>query len=385
MEIFLLYILCPVFLLFGDPDKDSYYKNPIITDYNCQDASVIKEGEWYYMFSSFNISRDKTKKHPPYRANIFRSKDLLHWHFYKKAFDNQNTIIDSLPQTVKREYLLGKYILQNSNGYAAYHIWSPEIVKYGRRFLLFVTLRSNPSDSKIVLFETDDLATDFKFNKIIVSSNPADGNMYFESREIIDPFVVKDKGKLYLVFGSFARNLHGNIIQGREKIGVYIAELDKGLGIKKRPRFLTELYEGVVIYKHHNNYFLFGSNGNFKNNTYQLHYAKSKSIWGPYTNDKGENIGDTINVHFGTTLLETRDSDFIYNGFGCMSKPILDDSHRYWTLVNGHDMTKLPISTRTAQEERYEFLLELLWDDDGNPYFNMDQIQNNRINKPRFK
>lgn len=365
--------------------QESYLKNPVMTEYNCQDASVIKDGECYYMFASCNKDRKKNVDIPFYGANIFRSKEMLNWQFYKRAFAVPDTIINNLTDEQKHEFNTGKYLIRYPDGYHSYHIWSPEIMKYKKHYYLFVTLNDRKHDSKIALFKTEDLSKDFVFEKIVVSSNLLDGSMALHSEGIIDPFVVKEGKKIYLIFGTFARNLNGDIIKGREKMGVYIVELNKNLDMKGVPSFITDLYEGVVVFKNHGEYFLFGSNGNFRNNTYQLHYAKSKSIRGPYKNEKGESIADTINVNFGTKLLETPNPDITYNGFGCMSSPMVDQNKRFWTLVNGHDLSLQPISVKSSREERYEFLLELLWDKNGNPFFDMDAIQDNKLRTPNFK
>ena len=53
--------------------------------------------------------------------------------------------------------------------------------------------------------------------------------------------------------------------------------------------------------------------------------------------------------------------------------------------MNGHDLNLPAIVAKNSSIERYSFLLELHWDSDGNPYFDLDEIENNKIKLPRFK
>jgi hypothetical protein len=74
-----------------------------------------------------------------------------------------------------------------------------------------------------------------------------------------------------------------------------------------------------------------------------------------------------------------------FNGFGCPSYPVIDKKGRYWMMVHGHAPEYPAILADNPQKERYTFLLELLWDKNGNPYFDMDALQNDRIQKPFFE
>ena len=153
------------------------------------------------------------------------------------------------------------------------------------------------------------------------------------------------------------------------------------LRMKESPHLITNNYEGAIILKRKNYYYLLGSNGSIRNHTCKVSYAKSKTIEGPYLNEEGKSIADTLNVNFGTPILQTTKSSR-FNGFGCPSVPVKDKEGRQWMLVFGHAPEYNPIRDTDAYRERYTFLLELQWDKKGNPCFDKNAIENNSQRKP---
>ena len=104
-------------------------------------------------------------------------------------------------------------------------------------------------------------------------------------------------------------------------------------------------------------------------------------ITGPYLNAAGNSIADTINYNPGTPILKTTSSQR-FNGFGCPSNPIIDENGQYWLMMHGHAKEFSPIQVEKAEQERYTFLIPLYWDKEGSPYFDVDEIQNNKIVNP---
>ena len=362
----------------------STYLNPVFRNYKSHDLSLVKGKDGYiYAFGSCNVSRNKNEELIYYGVNIFRSKDLIDWNFYKLAF-KQNKV-DKIKQSHASALAQGQYFLKYGKSVRSYLVWAPDVIEHNGKYLMFVSLRNSYKDSKIAVFETKDLSEDFVFKRIVVSSDKKDKYAYVLSEEIIDPFPIVDNGNLYLVYGSFARNGNGKLIEARKKIGVYIVRLNnKSYKKIDDPIYLTDYYEGCSIQKHAGKYYLFGTNGNWKNHTYKISYAVSSTPTGPYLNHKGKSIADTVNVHLGKVILQTMDSNLKYNGFGCMSNPIIDKNGRFFVLVNGHDLSISPIVETSSAKERYGFLIELCWDKENNPYFNLKQIEENKIDNPKL-
>lgn len=362
-----------VFVSFGTLEEENTIVNPVMSDYTIHDVSVIEYQDTFYAFASCVVPRDKSEILNYTCVQIFRSSDMVNWTYYKQATsdENMNIVYTSVGDTKKDKY----------------RIWAPDIIKYKDKLLLFVALRHSFDDSKIAVFESDDICHDFVFKNIVVSNDEKDRNAFFSSKEIIDPYPLIFKNKLYLVFGSFSRDDKGRLLGGRKGIGTYIVPLkyDREIRMKKNPIFISDYYEGVNIQRHGKNFILFGTNGNLNNYTYKIDYAKSKKLVGPYLNSFGQTISDTININYGTPILQTLNSHQRFNGFGCMSNIIIDKSGRSFVLVHGHDIERKPIQMKTSEQERYAFLLELLWDKNGNPYFDMDAIQTNGIKMPQWK
>lgn len=150
-----------------------------------------------------------------------------------------------------------------------------------------------------------------------------------------------------------------------------------------RRKFLTDYYEGCMVVPHNGKFWFFGTNGSLYNSTYKIEYAIADKITGPYLNKKGRAINDTIEYNPGTPILKTTAKQR-FNGFGCPSNPIIDKNGQYWMMMHGHAPEYDPIQMEKAEEERYTFLIPLYWNKEGEPYFDVDEIQRNEIKRPMF-
>lgn len=362
----------------------STFVNPVFSAYKSHDMALLRGRDGYiYAFGTCNVARTPNEHLVYYGVNIFRSKNLVNWDFYKRSHQYESAKEQNLEEKYPNAWKQGRFFLRQGDSIAHYPIWAPGVVEYKGKYLMFAALRKSFDDSKIVVFETDDLNRDFVFKRVVISTDERDGSAYVSSRETIDPFPIVDNGKLYLMYGSFARDINGKLNRARKGIGVFIVQLDsKTYAMKGQPTFLTDYYEGCSIQKHDGKYYLFGTNGTWTNHTYQLSYAESDRLNGPYRNADGTSIADTVQVHLGKVILRTPISDMRYNGFGCISAPIWDKKGRCWVLCNGHDLNLAPIVEKKASKERYAFLIELHWNEKGNPYFNIDAIESNVMRKP---
>lgn len=373
---FRVYILCYVLSKYSlfcfSQNTKSYIQNPIISDYTVHDVSIIQYKNSFYAFASCVAPRDKNEKINYMSVQIFKSSNMVDWSYYKEAISDKY-----------KEHI---YVSEEDKKKNRYQIWAPDIIQYKGKLLLFVAFRSSFDDSKIAVFESNSIDDEFIFKNIIVSNTQHGEKSYFGTREIIDPCPLVYKNKLFLVFGSFSRDVQGKELSHRKGIGTYIVPLKYGdkISMNGRPVFISDYYEGVNIQKHGKYFYLFGTNGFYTNNTYKIDFAKSRKISGPYQNAMGLSIADTVEIHQGTPILQTQDTKLRFNGFGCMSNIIVDKRGRNFVLVHGHDLDKQPIQMKTSQRERYAFLIEILWDKQGNPYFDMDAIQKNKIRTPEF-
>ena len=333
------------------------HPKPVISDYTYHDSSMIDGNDGcYYSFASCVVNRYSPDDFTNYyTVAIFRSTDLINWEFYKYAL-HPTHIGDK-----------GKFPYVGNKGKIKYYqIWAPEIVRYKNKYKLYVALRNSYEDSKIALFESKSISSDFRFKSIVVSSEKQDKKAFVKSKEIIDPFPFEDCGKLYLVYGSFSRWLNGKSIEERKGIASYIVKLNRtGSKICAKPVFLTDYYEGNSIVKHNDRYYLFGTIGAWKNDSQVIHYAAADNVMGPYYTHLNLPINDTLSYNPVDKIINNMG---VSNGFGCMTRPVRDRDSNLWVMVNGHYTILPPILSGSPSEERYSFLFKLLWNDENKPY-----------------
>jgi len=137
----------------------------------------------------------------------------------------------------------------------------------------------------------------------------------------IDPFFIKNKGKPYLIWGSFH--------------GIYGVELSKdGLHVKgNKFQIGGNDYEGSFIYKRGHYYYYFGSTGSCcagEKSTYEVKVARSSTFKGPYVNKQGK----TLLENGGTLLLEKNPDLEGFIGPGHNGDLITDKAGLTWMVYH---------------------------------------------------
>ena len=223
------------------------FSNPIINE-DAPDPSVIRADDGqFYLFSTGN--------------RIFRSPDMLNWTRINDCFTPEGC--PSFVPGVRR-------------------IWAPDINKIGNKYVLYFALSKWGGEDSCGIGVATSVRPEGPYECI-----NGDGKLFrsFEIgvRNSIDPFYIKDKGRHYLIWGSFS--------------GIYIIELsDDGLSVKKgavKTQIGGTAYEGSYIYKRNGYYYFFGSIGfccSGAASTYQTVYARSISLFGPYTTKTGGSL-----------------------------------------------------------------------------------------------
>ena len=163
----------------------------------------------------------------------------------------------------------------------------------------------------------------------------------------IDPCYVKDKGKKYLIWGSFRRLYMGRLTKDGKRI--------------KNPSHLTQVagtaFEGAMVYKRKGYYYLFASVGTCcegAKSTYQTVVGRSKKLAGPYVDRQG---GRMLDNHY-ETVIKGNDR---WKGPGHNSEIITDKEGDTWLLYHAYDALD-------PEKGRVMLLDKLLWDEEGWPY-----------------
>lgn len=163
----------------------------------------------------------------------------------------------------------------------------------------------------------------------------------------IDPCYVKDKGKKYLIWGSFRRLYMGKLTKDGKRI--------------KNPSHLTQVagtaFEGAMVYKRKGYYYLFASVGTCcegAKSTYHTVVGRSKKLAGPYVDRQG---GRMLDNHY-ETVIKGNDR---WKGPGHNSEIITDKEGDTWLLYHAYDALD-------PEKGRVMLLDKLLWDEEGWPY-----------------
>ncbi|MBQ8098700.1 MAG: family 43 glycosylhydrolase [Bacteroidaceae bacterium] len=300
-----------LFSAWGSETSAQVFKNPMI-DENAADPTVMKaKNGYYYLYST--------------GARIFRSKDMLQWNEVGNCFAEDGA--PSFVPGVRRiwapdiNYIKGQYVL-----YFALSKWGGE-----DSCGVGVATSKNPEGPFTCINRTGKLFRSFEIGV----------------RNSIDPFYIKDKGKNWLIWGSFS--------------GIYAIELTKdGLAVKpgSKPIPLAgKAYEGSYVYKRKGYYYFFGSIGTCcegAKSTYTTVVARSKNLLGPYVNKKGE----TLLTNHHEVLIHGNSR---WAGTGHNGELIKDKKGNTWIPYHAYHRDD-------PKKGRIVLLDKVQWDQDGWPF-----------------
>ena len=287
------------------------YRNPVV-NYSLPDPSVIKADDGYfYLYATEDIRN----------LPILRSSNLVDWTQVGTAFTKE-TRPDFEPKG---------------------GLWAPDIRKIGDKYVLYYSMSRWGGEwtCGIGVATADKPQGPF-----------TDHGMMFRSNGIgvqnsIDPCIAEDTdGRKYMFWGSFR--------------GIYAVELtDDGLAVKAgaKPRQVAgTAYEGTYIYQRGGYYYMFASIGSCcegLKSTYTTVVGRSKNLFGPYVDRKGQSMMD--NHH---EVLIHKNGQFV--GTGHNAGLMTDDEGNDWILYHAF---------RASDPDKGRILLldKVTWTEDGWP------------------
>lgn len=301
-----------------DDDKPTTikYTNPIIYA-DCPDPSVVRDGDDIYIFGTMGRT-------------------------YK--YNHEANAYDQLPDIRRTE----------SWGPSAVNIWAPDVYKIGDTWNYYY---SNSA------WGTEDTCGIGVMTSKSLEGPWEDKGKIFDSQEIgvmnsIDPCVVEDNGKIWIVWGSFRGLFMIELNEDGTKLkNPSTAKDDKILVAGVVGSWNGATYEGAYIRKIKDYYYFFGSQGTCcagANSTYHVKVARSKSITGPYVDSKGI---DMCGTNRGELVIKGNQD---VAGPGHMSL-LEDDAGDWWMFYHGFDKLN-------PGQGRVVFMDKLNWDDNGFPY-----------------
>ncbi len=253
--------------------------------YNTHDPTVIKDGEWYYMYST-DASWAGLNKNGAMKR---RSKDLVNWEYLGNAFNG-------VPQSAQNFFKTTISGVANSGknpSYTDQGIWAPYLFKFKDKYFLYYSAPGGLSNTNYAYigYATNDSAGGVWEDQGMITSS------YSNTDKInaIDPSVIYDSinKKLWMAYGSWFT-------------GIYILELDTNTGGIKTVgdrgtlicnRAATNYgQEGPELNYRNGWYYLFVSYDGL-GDLYNVRVGRSRTPEGPYYDFLGKNMaGKTNNV-----------------------------------------------------------------------------------------
>jgi len=341
MKRFLTPIMCVLLVVSASAQKT--YKNPVYgSDFPDPTVQRSHDGTFYAYATGCQAKK---------------STDLIRW--------------SDVPGVISRPTWNDSVKADGSKDY--YSLWAADVNYVDGKYICYYAsaLWGNGSRTGIGVAVGD---TPTKFT---------DKGKLFRSTEIgvensIDPCYVEEFDKKYLVWGSFN--------------DICIVELtDDALAVKnfkpinnpqsnpdkQRHKGVTKLaggaFEGAMIYKRGQYYYLFCSVGsccNGENSTYKTVVGRSTKLMGPYTNKNG---GAMTSDNY-TTIISGNDR---WKGPGHNSEIITDDNGDDWLLYHSYDRNN-------NFNGRLMLLDKITWSKDGWPTVNDGHPSSDAMPAPVF-
>lgn len=309
-------------------DGKDVYTNPIYTT-DWPDPTIWEGDNRFYSYSTTSLKNIKS---------IIASDDMITWY--------STGIIPFDSETVD---------ILRSMGSA---LWAPDVVYINGVYLMYITLHnSSLGQSKIVVMESSDPCGPFYYVDTIIDS------IQCEISDTIDPEVICDETtkKIYMFFGStdgiYAVELSNDGKKLQDNISyTHIAGL-KAIGRPNR----DQVFEGAYLYNKDGYWYLFVSAGEYYNASYKILVGRSKDPLGPYESRDGQKMSDGHGI-----VVLSSDNKLIFSGPGHNGEIYRDQNGKYYMYFHSH-------FALWDNSKRYLMLQELLWDNEGWPYFRNTQ------------
>lgn len=301
--------------------------------YGAHDPAIIKDGEWYYVFSTDTGGENNFKA----GIQIRKSKDLINWEFVGRAFAS------GVPEEA--------FQWTGAKG-----LWAPEVVKINNKYhLYYAASQFGQTQSFIGLATSDTIEGPYQDQGLVYKSEAGT-----KGPNAIDPNITfTNEGEIYLVYGSFFG-------------GLYVSEIDPNTGklmedgpgtlIARRNETVDRALEGpyIVYNSDYDYYYLFVSYDSLFVD-YNIRVARSKSITGPYYdfNDKVmiDVQGDQEKI--GMKILGGYRFEASKGWVAPGHNSVLKDEKDFYICHH----------VRRAEDKKHHFLhiRKILWSDDGWP------------------
>ncbi|CAL65668.1 arabinan endo-1,5-alpha-L-arabinosidase [Christiangramia forsetii] len=280
---------------------------------NVHDPTVVKDGEYYYMYqtdASYGNAHEG-HGHYPYR----RSKDLINWEFKGAVFPEAPSWIKDSLNSMRADMDPSLPPIENPN----YGFWAPHVTKVDDKFRLYYSvvvtnpiIGNDPNSSWterafIGLAESNDLSSGNWEDKGMVISSIADGEEtylrdngndwsgYFKFNAIDPSFVVTPEGEQWLIYGSWHSGISAvQVDPSTGKPSKLEALEDYGVRIAGRGNVGSNRWQGLeapeIIYNQETGFYYLFQAYDELSVAYNTRVVRSQNITGPYYGIDGGNV-----------------------------------------------------------------------------------------------
>jgi hypothetical protein len=291
--------------------------------------------------------------------------------------------------------LYGHYATDDSTYKLQPNYWAPFVIKIGSNWVMYLAVvertgtKDAPEDgtAHIVALTSKTPYGNFENPVTIVSDGDFNITNTVVWNNVIDPFVYYNSrvNKLYLVAGSSYSigcleltedGLSTVLPKGAGNKAIRLA----GLTVNSDPNRWA-VYEGAYVYVRPYNgrtwYYLFASMGDWTTRDYAVIVGRSRlGNDGSYVDKNGTNlITGSKPISLTRRILSTESETSTFWGPGHIGGIFETEDGKTWMLYHCHD--------GNGEQDRKLFIQELLWDENGWPYFGNDghPVESGEISK----
>lgn len=313
------------------PEPDNNFKGPTYSDNytaiaswdsraqwnlaNVHDPTVVKDGEYYYMYQT-NASYGNAHDNNGTARGLYmyrRSKDLVNWEFRGFAFPSAPAWVKDSMNNKRARMNLGP--IQNPR--LAY--WAPCIRKVGNKFRLYYSVVVDElvigssfdfswgERPYIGMAETDNLesnnwtdkgmvvCSEAEPGRSYVRNGPNDWSSYYKFNAIDPSLIVTAQGEQWLIYGSWMTGIAAlklNPSTGKPEKLDNIS--DYGVRIAGRGNVNSNRWQAMeapeIVYNEVTDYYYLFLAYDELSVAYNTRVARSKNITGPYLGIDGADI-----------------------------------------------------------------------------------------------
>lgn len=280
---------------------------------NVHDPSVIKDGEYFYMYQTDASYGNASFGHGHFHAR--RSRDLVTWEYIGSTMDNPPAWVKETMNT--KRAAMGLPAIDNPK----YGYWAPCIRKVGNKFRMYYSIvvdelitgtDANASWGErpyIGFMETSSLASNQWEDKGMVICSEPDGVVdyirdgandwkgYYKFNGIDPSVIITPQGEHWLIYGSWHTGIAAVQLNPETGKPYQLNNInDYGTRIAGRGNIATNRWQALegaeIIYNESTGYYYLFMAYDELSVAYNTRVARSTNILGPYYGIDGRNVSE---------------------------------------------------------------------------------------------